>query len=64
MQTATRECLEEVNLAPQRILGLWHDLPNKDRTLAVTPVIAYMGDIDPRQFATCFNPAEVCSIIV
>ena len=44
---------------PQRILGLWHDLPNKDRTLAVTPVIAYMGEIDPRQFVSCFNPAEV-----
>jgi nudix motif 8 len=59
-QTALRECEEEINLRPLRILGTWHDLPNKDRTIAVTPVIAFMGDVDPRQFATSYNPAEVC----
>ena len=59
MRTAVRECEEEVSLTPLRILGMWHDLPNKDRTIAVTPVLAYMGHVDPRQFASCFNPAEV-----
>ncbi len=39
----------------------WHDLPSKDGQLSVTPVVAYMGDIDPCQFASSFNPAEVCA---
>ena len=59
VQTAVRECKEEVNLSPLEILGCWHDLPNKDRTMAVTPVVAFMGELDPSQFASCFNPYEV-----
>eukprot|EP00730_Choanoeca_flexa_P012216 TRINITY_DN3684_c0_g1_i1.p1 TRINITY_DN3684_c0_g1~~TRINITY_DN3684_c0_g1_i1.p1 ORF type:complete len:249 (+),score=42.69 TRINITY_DN3684_c0_g1_i1:789-1535(+) len=43
---ALRECQEEVYLQPQRVLGLWHDVINKDGTAAVTPCVAYMGHVN------------------
>ena len=44
--TARRECEEEIGPVNAEILGVWHDVPNKDRTVAVTPVIAWLGDVD------------------
>eukprot|EP00042_Codosiga_hollandica_P033221 m.219620 g.219620 ORF g.219620 m.219620 type:complete len:154 (+) comp54135_c1_seq1:68-529(+) len=34
----------------------------QDSKLAVTPVVAYMGNIDPSQFASSFNPSEVAEV--
>ena len=54
---ALRECMEEVGLAPERMLGRWHDITNKEGTAAVTPCIAYLGTIDVDAINS--NPDEV-----
>ena len=55
--TAVRECREEIGLAPDRLLGLWHDVPNRTRTTAVTPVIGWLGAVDVDTLQP--NPGEV-----
>ena len=46
VQTAMRECEEEIGRVGAEVLGLWHDVPNRDRTVAVTPVVAWLGHVD------------------
>ncbi|EDQ92917.1 uncharacterized protein MONBRDRAFT_5048 [Monosiga brevicollis MX1] len=57
---AIRECQEEIFLTPQRILGRWHDVTNKNATAAVTPCVAYLGHVDARNQA--FNESEVAEV--
>lgn len=54
---ALRECLEEVGVVPERMLGRWHDVTNKEGTAAVTPCVAYLGTVDAS--ALIPNPDEV-----
>ncbi len=56
-ETATRECYEEIGHSSVDVLGLWHDVPNKDRTVAVTPVVGWLGEIDPSRLKV--NESEV-----
>eukprot|EP00045_Choanoeca_perplexa_P006727 m.58225 g.58225 ORF g.58225 m.58225 type:complete len:62 (+) comp13756_c1_seq4:1711-1896(+) len=51
--------MEEVYLAPQRVLGRWHDVTNKEGNTAVTPCIAYMGQVDANH--QLFSQDEVTS---
>eukprot|EP00048_Salpingoeca_helianthica_P016633 m.233388 g.233388 ORF g.233388 m.233388 type:complete len:224 (+) comp19119_c0_seq1:22-693(+) len=48
--TAVRECQEEIGARQVDVMGLWHDVINKDRTVAVTPVVAWLGEVDINQF--------------
>lgn len=54
---AIRECREEIGIEPERILGLWHDVTNKDNTTCVTPCVGYLGVIDIHTLRP--NPDEV-----
>jgi 8-oxo-dGTP pyrophosphatase MutT (NUDIX family) len=54
---ALRECMEEVGIVPERMLGRWHDVTNKDGTAAVTPCVAYLGTVDANALTP--NPDEV-----
>eukprot|EP01147_Barroeca_monosierra_P004406 gene4406-6677_t len=42
---AVRECVEEIGVEPQEILGVWHDVTGRDRTICVTPVIGFLGTV-------------------
>lgn len=53
--TAIRECQEETGAAPVDILGLWHDVPNKDKSLSVTPVVAWMGSLEIPNLRRCVD---------
>ena len=59
--TAVRECREEIGAAHVDVLGLWHDVTNKDRNVAVTPVVAWLGEVDVSTFTP--SATEVCIFV-
>ncbi|EGD82073.1 hypothetical protein PTSG_02754 [Salpingoeca rosetta] len=60
---AARECLEEIGIAPKRILGRWHDVTAKDKTLSVTPVIGYLGTVYPEDITPNLNEVAETFIV-
>jgi 8-oxo-dGTP pyrophosphatase MutT (NUDIX family) len=51
--TALRELEEELSCRPVRILGLCDDVYDRSGTIAVTPLIAYMGHLDVPHLQPC-----------
>lgn len=60
--TALRETEEELGITSQsvQILGLFHDTVDKSFTISVTPVVAYIGEIDTSKIKP--NASEVDSV--
>ena len=42
--TALRECCEEIGHVNIEVMCLSDDVPNKDQSICVTPVVAWLGD--------------------
>ena len=58
-ETALRETAEEIYVPRERVdvLGTFAPVPNKTNTTRVTPIVGFLGDVDPAQVR--FNPSEV-----
>ena len=59
---ALRETWEEIGIPPPsvQVVGTHHSVPNMHLTTRVTPVIGFIGIIDPQKVN--FNPQEVSSV--
>ena len=60
IECALRETHEEIAMGKTcvDVLGLWHDTYNKKGDTAVTPVVAFCGELDMARLAP--NADEVC----
>lgn len=62
-QTATREYEEELGQPfVGDVLGRWRSIPNAEQTLAVVPVVTYIGDVNIAELNVSRNMAEVAEV--